>query len=130
MRPPVSRIAVAALFAISAANQLVQVPGEFGGDEALPMLGLLHLAAGAPGLATAWGAWFARRWAWMAALAWGIGTAALILSLEGVLGLSAQDAEGMRPAAAVVAVLAGAAAWYLWRAARPRAAATASSAAS
>ncbi len=114
-RPPVSRIIVATLFAISGVNQLVQVPGEFLGDGALPTLGALHIAAGVPGLATAWGCWFATRWAWVAALCWGAATATLILSLEHLLRLPANESQGFLPAALIVAALALLAAWYLRR---------------
>lgn len=120
IRPPVARIVLTVLFTVSGLNQMIQVPREFFGDEALPMLGLLQLTAGAPGLATAWGAWFATRWAWIAALAWGAGTATLILSLESLLQLAPEDAEGLVPAALVVAALAIAAAWYLWHVVRRR----------
>lgn len=117
-RRPIARTLLAALFLISATNQIVQIPGEFFGVRGVRALGAFHLCAGITGLATAWGAWRATRWAWAAALAWGVATGALILSLEPLLDLSPADAAGFPAAVAIVGVIAAAAAWYLWRAAR------------
>ena len=114
-RPPLARLVLALLFCISSVNQFVQVPREFIGANALPALGAWHLAAGLPGLATAVGAWTAARWAWVAALAWGAGTAGLILSLQSLLQLPDDQSQGFLPAAAIVVALALLAAWYLRR---------------
>lgn len=117
-RPPIARLAVAALFLLSGVNQLVQVPGELFDADGVRPLGWLHVTAGLPGLLTAWGAWRATRWAWVAALAWAGGTAVLILSLESLLRLPPDEARGFVPAVVVVAVVGTLSSWYLFRAAR------------
>ena len=116
--PPIPRLLLAVLFTVSGFNQLVQVPGEFMGEDALPMLGLLHVIAGVPGVLTAVGAWHATRWAWLAALLWAATTSWLILSLESLLQLSPQDAQGFVPAVIVIACIGTLSAWYLYRASR------------
>lgn len=117
-RPSWPRLLLATLFTVSGLNQLVQVPGEFRGEDALPMLGLLHVIAGVPGILTAIGAWRMTRWAWMAALAWAAATSTLILSLESLLELSAEDAQGFAPAVIAIALVGTFVAWYLYRSAR------------
>jgi hypothetical protein len=118
IRPPLSRIGVTALFVASGLNQLVQAPSELLDPDGLPRLGALHLLAGLPGIATAWGAWRAARWAWVTALAWAIATATLILSLETLLQLPAEEAQGFVPAVIVVGAVGLLSSWYLFRVAR------------
>lgn len=117
-RPFWPRLLLATLFTVSGLNQLIQVPGEFRGEDALPMLGMLHAVAGVPGILTAIGAWRMTRWAWMAALAWAAATSTLILSLESLLELSAEDAQGFVPAVIGIALVGTFVAWYLYRSAR------------
>lgn len=117
-RRPVARIAVAALFLASGFNQLVQAPGELLDPDGLPRLGVLHLLAGLPGIATAWGAWRATRWAWATALVWAIATATLILSLESLLQLPPEDARGFVPAVVILGAVGLLSSWYLFRVAR------------
>lgn len=116
--PPPSRIAVAVLFVASGLNQLVQAPGELLDPDGLPRLGVLHLLAGLPGIATAWCAWRATRWAWATALAWAFATATLILSLESLLQLPAEEARGFRPAVVIIGAVGLLSSWYLFRVAR------------
>ena len=99
---------------------MVQAPGELLDPDGLPRLGALHLLAGLPGIATAWGAWRATRWAWATALAWAIATATLILSLETLLRLPAEEARGFVPAVIVVGAVGLLSSWYLFRVARRR----------
>lgn len=117
-RPPVSRLIVALLFLVSGLNQLVQVPSELFDPDGLPRLGVLHVLAGLPGIATAWGAWRATRWAWATSLVWAIATATLILSLESLLHLPPVASRGFGTAAVTVGLLGALSSWYLFRAAR------------
>jgi len=117
-RPFWPRLLLATLFTVSGFNQLIQVPGEFRGEDALPMLGMLHVVAGVPGILTAIGAWRMTRWAWIAALAWAAATSTLILSLESLLELSAEDAQGFVPAVIGIACVGTIVAWSLYRSAR------------
>jgi hypothetical protein len=117
-RPPAASIAITVLFAISGVNQLVQVPRELLDADGIVRLGVLHLLAGIPGIATAWGAWGARRWAWISVLAWAVATSALILSLKPLLDLPVEEAQGFVPAVIAIGIVGLATSWYLYRAAR------------
>ena len=86
-----------------------------GGSDDPPALLALQTLVGAVGTAAAVGSWRERRWAPIAALAHGATTAAMLLSLEPVLGLPREARGGLWTAAAFVLLFGTGAAWYLRR---------------
>ena len=74
-----------------------------------------HGVTGALAAAAAIGSWRARRWAALAALGWGVTTAAMLVALGPVLDTPPTERPQLWAMAATVVVAAGVAAWYLRR---------------
>jgi hypothetical protein len=115
-RPSRGTIALGVVFLLLALNALAQgvlaVLGESGDPAALVAL---QACIGLAGLAASWGSFRRRRWAPLAALAHGIVTAAMLVSLESILGLEREARAGLWTGAAIVLAFDAWAAWYLRR---------------
>lgn len=111
------RVAIAILFTVSGSTQLLQLAAQVVAAEPHWARAAFHLVCGSAGVATAYAAWTAARWGWMAVITWGAATATLLLSLS-ALGLVTPEEEAGLPAGAVaVAIIAIITAWYLRRSA-------------
>jgi peptidoglycan/LPS O-acetylase OafA/YrhL len=80
-----------------------------------PGLLVTHGLTGVLAAAAAVGSWQVRRWATLAALAWGVATAAMLVALGPLLDTPPAERPQLWASAAVVLFLAGAAGWYLYR---------------
>lgn len=106
---------IALVFLAYGVGQLLQVPGQAFGADALPALAALHVASGLASLVAAIGIWRGYRPSWILALVWGAVTVGLVLSLPSLLQLSEEEASGMPIGAGLIAALAMSAAVYLYR---------------
>jgi len=107
---------VAALFALMSAVDVWQLgQALLGRHPDPPSLLVTHGVTGALAAAAAVGSWRVRRWAAGAALGWGGVTAAMLVALGPVLDMPQAERPQLWVMAAVVAIAAGAAAWYLRR---------------
>ena len=102
------------LFGLNAFAQMAATLFGSGGDPLL--LVLLQTLVGAAGIATAIGAWRARPWAAASALAYGVITGGMIISLGPMLDLEADARPGLLVGGITVLLIGVAAAWYLRRA--------------
>jgi hypothetical protein len=111
------RIALAAIFGLLALNawaQVALVPFGRSGDP--PTLTLLQALIGLAGAAAAIGSWRGARWAPAAAVAYGLVTAGMLVTLEPLLDLGPESRNGLRIGAVVVLAFALGAGWWLRRA--------------
>ena len=114
------RIVVAVLYAVLAAAAANEAFLIFtGSDDSPRAIGSLQAVVAAAGFAAAWGSWSGARWAFIAALAYGVTVCTLLLSLGPILDLGADERGGIMVGAAIMAAVSLAAAWYLRRATRP-----------
>ena len=111
-RPPVGRIVVAVLFAVTGLNALRQAVPWFGEHEP-PSLAAMQALVGITALATAWGSWTGARWASLAAIAWGLAAAILLALVPFVLQLPPEARGGIWAGCAFAMVIAVGTAWYL-----------------
>lgn len=107
------RAAIAILFTISGGTQLAQLAAQLVAEQPHWARVGFHFVCGSAGMATAFAAWKAPRWGWIAALFWGAATATLLLSLHAMKLVSAEEAASMPTAAFSVVVVATLTAWYL-----------------
>ena len=121
MRRSWGRVALSIIFAALALNAWVQVllVALGRGDDPAALVAM-QVLVGVTGLAAAWGSWRGARWAPAAALAYGIATAAMLVSLGPLLDLPAEARPGILAGAAAMLAGAGAGAWYLRRSQRTR----------
>jgi len=107
---------VALIYALLALNAWAQVVFALGGELSDPpiLIGLQSLI-GIAGAAAAWGAWVGTRWAVYAVAVHGVITAAMLVSLDPILGLGADARSRLFIAAAAVLVWTFLFAWYLYR---------------
>ena len=91
------------LLGLNAWGQVVSVL--LGRSDDPPVLTALQFAVGAAGVAAAWGIWKQAEWAWVAAIAYGVVTAGMLLALPALLELPADARTGIWGGAAVVMVL-------------------------
>ena len=113
----VKRRAIAILFALLGINGGLQAVLALAGRSTDPgLLIVMQAVTGIAGLATAIGAWRGASWAARAALAYGVVTAAMLVSLGPLLGLERRALPGIWIGAALVLVGSVAAARYLRRA--------------
>lgn len=117
-RRPWGRTALAAVFALLALNALAQVALALLGraDDPGPLV-LLQTLVGLAAAAAAWGSWTGARWAPLAAAAYGVVVAGMLLALEPLLDLGAESRGGLRLGAASLLGLSLLAAWWLRRSA-------------
>ena len=110
---------VAVLFAVLALSAFTEVLSMLRGTNGAPVaLGILQTLVGSTAAATALGAWTGARWAPAFAAAYGVITAAMLVSLGPLLEIPAADRGGLRMGAAAVLLVALGCAWYLRHAAR------------
>ena len=119
MRRPAGRVLLAAMFAAFALNALAQVALALTGRSSdPPMLTALQIAIGLAGTVAAWGCWTAARWVPVAALLYGVATAAMLLSLGPLLEVEDEARRGLWTGAVGVMGFSVASAWYLRRLSR------------
>lgn len=119
--PPIGRIVVAVLFTLfglSAWSEALDIFLRASDDPTL--LGILQTVIGAVALTAAVGSWRGSRWSPVAAIAYGVITAGMIVGLGPMLGLEGEERGGLLVGAAAVLLIALAMAWYLRRAQAPR----------
>ena len=110
------RIALAVIFALLALNAWAQVLfTALGLSDDPAALVALQVLSGAAAAAAAIGIWGGARWAPVAALAYGIITACMIVALEAILGLGSDARGGLLVGGAMVLLFSILAAWYLRR---------------
>jgi hypothetical protein len=104
------------LFALFAAAELIQLIQAARGEHPdPPALLLTHALSGLLAALAAVGLWQARYWSAMAVLGWGVVMAAMLMVMGPVLGEPRETWRGLWLAAAVVAVFAAGASWYVRR---------------
>jgi hypothetical protein len=116
---PVARALPAVVFALLALDAWRQVVAD--GLIAVHeprTLTALKVVVGSAAAAASWGSWMARRWAPAAALGWGMAIAAMMVSLEWVLGLGMQARGGLWTGALALFAFSVVAAWWIRRAVR------------
>jgi hypothetical protein len=107
-------VAITVLFAfltLEAWGEVVEVA--IGRDRQPLSLSLFQLFGGAAAYATAIGTFRRRPWAWRTALAWGLITAVMLLSLGTILGLPAEESKGIAMGAVAVLMMGAGFALYL-----------------
>jgi hypothetical protein len=115
-RRPRGALVLGVVFLLLSLNGIVQGVLPLVGRSGDPAsLTALQLCIGLAGLAASWGSFRLRGWAPLAALAHGVVTAAMLLSLESILGLEREARVGLWTGAAVVLAFDVWAAWYLRR---------------
>jgi lysozyme family protein len=118
-RRPWGRIVLALVFAFFGINAFAQAVSVPLGDSSDPVvLAVLQTLVGAAGLATAFGSWTGRRWAPIAALAYGVITGGMIASLGLILALPKDEWPGLYAGGASVLTVGLVSAWYLRRSLR------------
>lgn len=111
-------IVQAVVFGLLALNAWAQAASILlGRSDDPPVLAGLQFLVGAAGAATAWGIWSQAAWAWIAAIAYGVVTAGMLLMLPSLIALPAEALTGIRSGAAVVMIFALLCAAYVYRAA-------------
>ena len=118
-RIPVARVLPAIVFALLAVDAWRQVvtDGLIAVHEPRTLTAL-KVVVGIAAVAASWGSWTGKRWAPAAALAWGIAVAAMLVSLEWVLGLGVQARRGLWSGAMVLLAFSVVGAWWIRRAVR------------
>ena len=112
-RGSVILVAVFTLFGLNAWAQVInRIIGGSGDPTALVILQTL---VGTAGIAAAWGTWSGARWAPVAAVSYGVVTAAMLASLGPLLDLAAEEMRGIWIGAAAVLLFGLWAGWYLRR---------------
>ena len=125
MRRSGGRIALTGLFVLLALNAWAQVAlVPLGRSDDPAALTALQALIGAAGAAAAWGAWRGARWGALAAAAYGVVTAGILLALGPLLDVPGDTRGGLRVGATVVLLFALWSAWYLRRGVTRDAAAT------
>jgi hypothetical protein len=100
-------LVLAAIFGVLALIDWAQVLLALLGISDLPSaLTALHFGTGAAAAATCWGSWRRTRWTPIAAIAYGVLTAALLLTLPALLHLPSEARTGIRGGAVAVVVFA------------------------
>lgn len=111
------RLVLAVVFTLLGLNAWAQViNASIGGSDDPAMLTLLQTLVGTTGIAAALGSWRGTRWAPVAAVAYGVATAAMLASLGLLLDLAPEEMRGIWAGAAAVLVFGVWAGWYLRRA--------------
>lgn len=109
-------IILVVVFTLFGLNAWVQVINSIIGGSDDPMaLVILQTLVGTAGIAAAWGSWSGARWAPVAAMSYGVVTAAMLASLGPLLDLTAEEMRGIWIGAAVVLLFGLWAGWYLRR---------------
>ena len=113
------RIALSLIFAFLAASAWWQSANTLRGPTDGPIILMVWQAAvGACGAAAAWGSFKATGWSPVAALAYGVVTASMIIALGPILDLEAAAMKGLWLGAAVILAFGLASALFLRRLAR------------
>jgi hypothetical protein len=107
-----------AFLTLEAWGEVIQVA--VGRDRQPLALSLFQLFGGACAYATAIGTFRRRPWAWQTALAWGLVTAAMLLSLGSIPDLPAEESRGIRMGALAVLMMGAGFALYLKSVIKPR----------
>jgi hypothetical protein len=109
-------IILVVVFTLFGLNAWVQVINAIiGGSDDPTALVILQTLVGTAGIAAAWATWSGARWAPVAAMTYGVVTAAMLASLGPLLDLAAEETRGIW-IGAVAALLFGLwAGWYLRR---------------
>lgn len=112
-------IILVVIFTLFGLNAWVQVLNAIiGGSDDPTALVVLQTLVGTAGIAAAWGAWSGARWAPVAAVSYGVVTAAMLASLGPLLDLATAEMRGIWSGAAGVLLFGLWAGWYLRRSAR------------
>src|SRR5688500_5735341 len=82
-------VVVFTLFGLNAWAQVIRAA--VGGSEDPTALIILQTLVGTAGIAAAWGTWSGARWSPIAAMSYGVVTAAMLVSLGPLLQLSAEE---------------------------------------
>src|SRR5262245_19146463 len=98
------------LLGLNAWAQVVQ--SATGNSSDPPLLVALQCGIGLTGALTAWGGWRGERWAWMAAVAYGVVPASMLGALPFILDLKAEERSGIWTGAGAVLVFSLLCAWY------------------
>jgi hypothetical protein len=117
MRRPRGRIILAIVFALLAAGAWLELLENFRNHSSVE-IEILHALIAASATAVVVGSWSMARWAPIAAVLYGVVSAALLWSLTRLLGLDASASGGLRIGAVVVFAFSICAAWYLRRSSR------------
>lgn len=109
-------IILVVIFTLFGLNAWVQVINAIigGGDDPAALV-ILQTLVGTAGIAAAWGSWIGARWAPVAAMSYGVVTAAMLVSLGPLLDLATDEMRGIWTGAAAVLLFGVWAAWYLRR---------------
>ena len=114
-------VIITILFAFLTLEAWGEVVGVAIGRDRQPLtLSLFQLFGGAAAYATAIGTFRRRPWAWRTALAWGLITTALLLSLPTILDLPPEGRKGITMGALAVLMMGAGFALYLWSAIKSR----------
>jgi peptidoglycan/LPS O-acetylase OafA/YrhL len=122
MRRPLGHFVVIALLLAAGVNALFQTSNEIRDPEpgSVP-LACLQLAAGACALISAAGVLRRASWTQRAIGAWGAVSATMVVLLEPLTFVGAEDRGGLWQGAAVILAMAAVMIWYLRRTLRPTA---------
>jgi phosphate/sulfate permease len=116
VRRPLSHWLLMLPFIATGLNAAIEAAGEITQPERnMQLLGALQFLLAATSLLVLAGIWQKARWSTTSVIVWGAIGAALVLSLSGLLGLSADESRRMPLGAAIVAVLAALLAWLVQR---------------
>ena len=100
-----------ALLGLNALNELLDMAS--GASDGPAALAVLQAVVGLAAIAAAFGAWVGARWAPVAAAAYGVIAAAMVVALGPLLEMPAEERGGLLVGGAVVLGFALACAWYL-----------------
>lgn len=107
---------IAVLLGLAAFSSIRQIPENLPWEaDVVPLIGLFHVLSGVSGVVAGVAAWRRAYRAPLAVVVWGVINIAFILSLGPLLDLPAEATKDFPVGAAVLALLAGAMAWYLTR---------------
>jgi hypothetical protein len=107
---------LAVMFGLLALNAWLQVGfAAVGRSDDPPLLTTLQVGIGAAGAAASWGSWRLTAWAHVAAAAYSLVTAGMLLSLAPLLGLEPGARGSLRVGSALVLAFGLGSAWYLRR---------------
>ncbi len=116
------RAVLAVIFAILSADAFAEVLlAVLGYSDTPATLVRIQSLVALSAAAAAWGSWRGSRWAWLAALGYGLVTGAMIAALGPLLDLGPEASRGLWAGAAVLFVFGAWAAWYLHRPLAPAA---------
>ena len=111
-------IVLVVLFTLLGLNAWAQVIDAIIGGGDPTALVILQVLVGAAGIAAAWGTWNEARWAPVAAMSYGVVTAAMLVSLGPLLDLAVEEVRGIWMGAGAVLLFGLWAGWYLRRSLR------------